>query len=118
VLAHIGGRAGIADTLSGVTPDRLAAFAPLVLAVADASVASATAIGERAVEHLAALAGRLDIGPDDVLYASGGLAATFAPRIAARIGHAVAAPQADALHGCFLLGTGRAPVENVVDEGP
>jgi glucosamine kinase len=118
LLARIGGRPGIADTLSGVTPDRLAAFAPLVLATAEAGVASATAICERAIEHLAALADRLDSGPGDVLYASGGLAATFAPRIAERIGHAVVTPQADALHGCFLLGTGRAPAENVVDEGP
>jgi glucosamine kinase len=117
VLARIGGRAGIAETLSGITPDRLAAFAPLVLAAADEGVASADAICDRAIAHLAALARRLDIGPGDVLYASGGLAATFAPRIAARIGHAVAACQADALRGCFLLGTGRAPAEQTVDEG-
>lgn len=118
VLARIGGRAGIADTLSGITPDRLAAFAPLVLAAADDGVASAGAICERATAHLAALAGRLDIGPADLLFASGGLAATFAPRIAERIGHAVAAPQADALRGCFLLGTGRALAEQIVDEEP
>jgi glucosamine kinase len=117
LLARIGGRAGIADALSGITPDRLAALAPLVSAAADAGVASADAIRARAADHLAALAGRLDIGPDDTLYASGGLAASFAPRIAARIGHAVAAPQADALHGCFLLGSGRAPAEHIVDEG-
>ncbi len=118
VLARIGGRAGIAETLTGITPDRLAAFAPLVLAAADQGVACANAICERAVAHLAALASRLDIGSDDLLYASGGLAATFAPRIAVRIGHAVAACQADALRGCFLLGTGRAPAEQPVDEGP
>jgi glucosamine kinase len=117
VLACIGGRTAIADTLSGITPDRLAALAPLVLAAADDGVASASAIFERAVAHLSALAGRLDIGPKDALYASGGLAATFAPRIATRIGHPVAACQADALRGCFLLGTGRAPAEQIVDQG-
>jgi glucosamine kinase len=115
---RIGGRADIADMLSGITPDRLAAFAPLVLGAADAGVASALAICDRAIAHLAALAGRLDIGPGDVLYASGGLAATFAPRIAAHISHVVAVPQADALHGCFLVATGRAPAEHVMDEGP
>jgi glucosamine kinase len=118
VLARIGGRAGIADTLSSITPDRLASFAPLVLAAADEGVVSANAICERATAHLAALAGRLDIGSGDLLFASGGLATTFAPRIAAHIGHAIATPQADALRGCFLLGTGRAPAEQIVDEGP
>jgi len=118
LLARIGGRAGIAETLSGITPDRLAGFAPVVVAAADEGVASAHAICERAIAHLAALAGRLDIGPRDVLYASGGLAAPFAPRIAARIGHTVAACEADALRGCFLLGTGRAPAEQTVDSGP
>jgi glucosamine kinase len=118
VLARIGGRTGIADTLSGITPDRLAALAPLVLAAADEGIASANAICERAIAHLAALADQLDIGPGDLLYASGGLAAAFAPRIAARIGHAVAACQADALCGCFLLGTGRAPAEQIMDQRP
>lgn len=118
VLARMGRRPGIADTLSGITPDRLASFAPLVLASAESGVRSANALCERAVAHLAALAGRLDIGAADALYLAGGLAASFSARIAARIGHAVASPQADALRGCYLLGTGRAPLEQIVDEGP
>jgi glucosamine kinase len=115
MLASIGGRARIAETLSGAGPDRLASFAPIVLAAAESGVARAIEIRARAIEHLAALARVLDIGAEDALYAAGGLAAGFAPSIAARIDHPVALPEQDAMHGCFLIATGRAPAEQVIE---
>jgi glucosamine kinase len=116
LLAGIGGRAHIVGTLSGISPDRLASFAPIVLAAAEAGVPSAVEIRARAIEHLAALARALDIGEEDALYAAGGLAATFAPSIAERIGHPVTLPDKDAMHGCLLIATGRAPMERVIGE--
>ena len=116
VLARAGGRARLTETLAGMTPDRLAALAPFVLAAAEAGVPRAIEIRRRAVEHLTDLARVLDIGDGDTLYAVGGLADVLAPCVGKRLGHAFALPEADAMHGCYLLAAGRAPAERVIGE--
>jgi glucosamine kinase len=98
-------------------PERLAALAPLVLDAAAEGDAAALAIRERAVTHLAALAGTLDPVPTVPLWLAGGLAAGLRPLLAARLGRLVAAPERDALAGCYLVATGRAPTERVAEEG-
>jgi glucosamine kinase len=115
-LAHFGGRAKLNEGIFGMGPDRLAALAPHVLAAADEGVPRAVQVRNRAIDHLAALARVLDIGAGDALYAAGGLAAIFAPGIGEKLGHAVEMPQADAMHGCYLVAAGRAPTEKVIDE--
>jgi hypothetical protein len=62
------------------------------------------------------LARVLDIGDGDTLYAVGGLADMFAPCVGKRLGHALALPEADAMHGCYPRAAGRAPVERVIGE--
>ncbi len=98
-------------------PERLAALAPLVLAAAAEGEHAALAIRDRAVAHLAALAGVLDPVPALPLWLAGGLAAALRPLLAARLGAPVAAPAGDALAGCFLVATGRAPPERVATGG-
>ena len=116
VLASAGGHVRLTEALPGITPDQLAAMASFVLAAADAGVPRALQIRRRAVEHLTDLARVLDIGDSDTLYAVGGLADVFAPWIARELGHALARPEADAMHGCYLLAVGRAPAERVIAE--
>ena len=116
VLASIGGRARLAETVNELSPDRVAALAPIVLAAADAGVSRAAAIRDRAIEHLAALALVLDIDEHDTLYVAGGLAANLEPRLAARLCRTVALPANDAMHGCYLLAAGQAPAERIIDE--
>jgi glucosamine kinase len=116
VLASVGGPARLSVMMSGVTPDRFAALAPVVLGAAAQGIHTAIAIRQQAIEHLTALAGVLDIGDDDTSYATGGLAAIFAPDVSNRLGHDIATPESDAMHGCYLIATGRAPAERLVDE--
>jgi glucosamine kinase len=116
VLASAGGSMRLTETLPEMTPDRLAALAPFVLAAADEGVPHAVEIRRRAIEHLTDLARVLDIGDGDTLYAVGGLADVFAPCVGERLGHAFAPPAADAMHGCYLVAAGRAPVERVTGE--
>jgi glucosamine kinase len=115
VLAALGGRPGLAEGMVGMGPDRLAALAPHVIAAAEAGVPRAIEIRDHAIQHLADLAGVLDIGPGDALYAFGGLAAIFAPVVAKKIAHPVALPAADAMVGSFLVATGKAPPERIRD---
>jgi len=86
VLASAGGSMQLTETLPEMTPDRLAALAPLVLAAADEGVPHAIEIRRRAIEHLTDLVRVLDIGDGDTLYAVGGLADVFAPCVAKRLG--------------------------------
>lgn len=116
VLATFGGLAKLHETMVGMGPDRLGTLAPLVLAAAGEGVVSAVRIRDKAIDHLAALARVLDIGPGDMLYAAGGLAAIFAAPLGDKLGHAVSIPAADAMQGGYLVAIGRAPVERVVDE--
>jgi len=116
VLASIGNRARLVETVNDLSPDRVAALAPILLAAAEAGVPRAAAIRDRAVEHLAALALVLDIDKGETLYAAGGLAASLAPRLAERLSRGVALPESDAMHGCYLLAAGQAPAEHIIDE--
>jgi len=116
ILAALGGRAGLAEGMVGMGPDRLAALAPHVIAAAAAGVGRAIHIRDRAVHHLANLAGVLDIGPADTLYAFGGLSAALAPELAKRIDHPVTLPEADAMTGSYLVAMGLAPAERIKDE--
>lgn len=99
--------------LPGLGPDRLGVLAPLVLDAAAAGVATACAIRDRGVAHLGALAGALDLGADDALYLSGGLAPALRPLLAHHLGRVVSAPGADARTGCYLVATGAAPAERI-----
>lgn len=98
-------------------PERLAALAPLVLEAATEGETAALAIRERAVTHLASLAGTLDVTPALPLWLAGGLAPALRALLAVRLGRAVAAPVGDALTGSWLVATGRAPPERVAEEG-
>ncbi len=86
VLANAGGRTRLTEVLSGITPEGLAARAPLVLAAADEGAPRAVEIRRRAIEHLTDLARVLDIGDGDALYAVGGLADVFAPCVGKWLG--------------------------------
>jgi glucosamine kinase len=99
--------------IPGMGPDRLAALAPLVLDAAAAGEPAGRAIRDRAVEHLAALAGTLDLGPGDALYLAGGLALPLRILLEQRLGRSLAVPQDDALTGCYLVAIGAAPAERV-----
>ena len=113
ILHAIGGRATVADGwVANLTPDRLGALAPVVLDRAAAADTAAITIRGRAVEHLAALAGVLDAG-DVPLFAVGGIAEALLPLLAGALGRPVHPPEADALTGCWLVATGRAPPERV-----
>ena len=103
--------AAVWEFLSRLAPDRLAALAPLVAAASEAGDLAATDILECAAEHGAALVGALDPAPGEPVYLAGGLASVLGDRIEALIGRRFAAPQGDALDGCFLIAVGQAPDE-------
>ena len=101
--------------LIGMGPARLAALAPLVLQAAERGEPVAVRIVARAVEHLAALAGTLDLGAGDPLFLAGGLGTEFRVPVATLLGRPVLAPAADAMEGCRLVASGAAPAENAID---
>lgn len=105
---------GLRPWLADMRPDRLGALAPLVFA-AEATDAAAAGLVERGLQHLAALSRQLDLSAELPFYLAGGLAAVIGPRLAARLQHPVLAPAGDALHGCWLVATGQAPVERRVE---
>jgi glucosamine kinase len=128
VVAHDGLAARVTTALRALSPlprgwiplmgpERLAALAPLVLDAAMDGEASALAIREGAVTHLAALAGTLDLAPALPLWLAGGLAPALRPLLAARLGRLVSAPANDALTGSWLVATGRAPPERGAGDG-
>jgi glucosamine kinase len=102
-----------AGAMRDLGPRRFASFAPLVLEQADAGDAMATRIRDRAVEHLAATIGVI-ASPDAPLYAAGGLVAPLRPWLSSRLAFPILDPQGDALTGCFLVATGRAPEERAL----
>ena len=111
VLKAIGGTQAIAaGWLRDLGPDRLGALAPIVFDHARAGDPAAVVIRDRAVEHLAALIRVLDA--DEVpLYAAGGLVEPLREHLKRRIGRDIRTPEADALAGCWLVASGRAPEE-------
>ena len=92
---------------------RFGSLAPVVLEQAEAGDAMAVRIRVRAVEHLVALIGVI-ADSDGPLYASGGLVAPLKERIASKISFPILEPLSDALTGCWLVASGRAPVERAL----
>jgi glucosamine kinase len=114
VMKAVGGVEGFATGwMRDLGPDRLGALAPVVFAEADAGDAMALRIRDRAVEHLAALA-RVVAGPDVAFYAAGGIVAPLRALLEKAIGFAVLAPISDAMAGCWLVASGRAPPERAL----
>lgn len=107
----------ISEFLMAIGPDRLAGLAPLVLEAAAAGDPLAVRWRERAIEHLAALVGVLDLGAHDPLYFVGGLSANYGQDLARRLGRTLQAPAADALAGCYLVAQGMAPEEFAAQPG-
>ncbi len=114
VFSAFGGAEAIrAGAMRDLGPRRFASFAPLVLEQADAGVAVAKRIRDRAADHLAATIGVV-ASTEAPLYAAGGLVAPLRPHLASRLAFPILDPQADALTGCFLVATGRAPAERAL----
>jgi glucosamine kinase len=114
ILSAIGGVEGLrAGWMRDLRPDRLAALAPLVLEQASAGDEMAHRIRARAVEHLAALIAVV-ASPDDPLYAAGGLVAPLCGFLRERSGIPIIEPDSDAITGCWLVATGKAPEEHAL----
>ncbi len=94
-------------------PDRLAALAPLVLEQAAVGVETARSIRDRAVEHLAALIAVI-AGPDAPVFAAGGLVPPLRALLSEKASLPILEPNGDALTGCWLVATGRAPEERAL----
>ncbi len=114
LLEAIRGGEDLDDVLSSPSPERFAGLTPFVLAAAEAGDAVALAIRDRAVDHLVALARSLELGTDDTLYFSGGLALPLWPFLVERLDRPIAEPIADAMTGSFLVAAGRAPPEILI----
>ena len=115
VLASIGGRPCLAEMVNELSPDRVAALAPIVPAAADAGLPRAAAIGDRAIEHLLALALVLDIDEHDTLYVDGGLEANLEARLAARLCRSVALAGQRCHPWLLSAAAGQAPAERIID---
>ena len=114
VLSAIGGVAALrGGWIRDLGPERLGALAPLVLEQANAGDDAAERIRDRAIEHLAALIGVI-AGPDAPLYAAGGLVAPLRARLAQKSGLPILEPKGDALTGCWLVATRKAPEERAL----
>src|SRR5271155_702481 len=114
VLGAIGGVDKLREGwMRGPGPERLAALAPLVLDQANAGDQTARRIRERAVEHLAALIGVI-ASSDTPLYAAGGLVAPLRALLSEKAGRPILEPNGDALTGCWLVATGKAPEERAL----
>jgi glucosamine kinase len=117
-LHAIGGIEGLrAGWMRDLGPDRLAALAPLVLEQAVAGDEAARRIRDRAVYHLAALIAVIS-GPDVPLFAAGGLVLPLRALLSKKAGLPILEPKADALTGCWLVATGRAPEERALRLSP
>jgi len=111
-LRAIGGIEALrAGWMRDLGPDRLASLAPLVLEQATAGDDTARRIRDRAVEHLAALIAVIAY-PEVPLFAAGGLVSPLHALLSKKTGLAILQPRADALTGCWLVATGRAPEEH------
>ncbi len=114
ILRAIGGVEKLrVEWMRDLGPARLAALAPLVLEQADAGDQTARRIRDRAVEHLAALISVI-ASPDTPLFAAGGLAPPLRLPLSKKTNRPVLEPNGDALTGCWLVATGRAPKERAL----
>jgi glucosamine kinase len=114
VLAAIGGVEKLrAGWMRDLGPDRFAAFAPIVLEHAEAGDAAALRIRTRAVELLAETIGVIaDRGQP--IFAAGGLVPPLRALLAERADRPILEPKSDALTGCWLVASGKAPEERVL----
>ena len=71
----------------------------------------------RAAEHLAALIAVI-VGPEVPLFAAGGLVSPLRALLSKKTGFPILEPKADALTGCWLVATGRAPEERALLSSP
>jgi len=114
VLSAIGGVEKLrAGWMRDLGPGRLAAFAPIVLERADAGDASAQRIRARAVELLAATIGVIaDEGQP--VFAAGGLVPPLRALLVKKASRPIIEPKGDAMTGCWLVASGRAPEERAL----
>ena len=80
--------------------------------MAEEATAACRSLAEQA-GHLDALIGVI-AGPDAPLYAAGGLVAPLRARLAQKAGLAILEPKGDAMTGCWLVATGKAPQERAL----
>jgi glucosamine kinase len=92
---------------------RFGSLAPVVLAQAEAGDPMAVRIRDRAVDHLVALIGVI-ADADTPLYAAGGLVAPLKALISREISIPILEPRSDAITGCWLVASGRAPHERAL----
>jgi glucosamine kinase len=113
----IGGIEAIrAGWMRDLGPYKLASFAPIVLQQAEAGDPVARRIRDRAVDHLAALI-QVIAGDETPVYAAGGLVVPLRMRISSKAGIPILEPKRDALIGCWLVASGRAPEERALLSG-
>jgi glucosamine kinase len=114
ILAAIGGVEKLrAGWMRGLGPERLAAFAPIVLEQANAADGMALRIRSRAVELLAQTIGVIaDEGQP--VFAAGGLVSPLRALLTEKAARPILEPQGDAMTGCWLVASGRAPEERVL----
>ncbi|HXT08330.1 MAG TPA: BadF/BadG/BcrA/BcrD ATPase family protein [Roseiarcus sp.] len=114
MMESVGGVPGLLEgALSNLNAQRLAAFAPLVLAQAAANCPVASGILSGAVDYLVRLVDVLEV-QDAPLYLTGGLAAAMKPMLGKRTGRRIEDASGDALYGCLLVAQGKAPGERTV----
>ncbi len=114
VLNEIGGVEKLREGwMKDLGPRRLASFAPLVIEQAKAGDDAARHIRERAVEHLAALIGVI-ASRETPMYAAGGLVSSLLELLEQKSGRRILEPKGDALTGCWLVGSGKAPEERAL----
>jgi glucosamine kinase len=113
VLAQFEPKGGIASALAGIRPHEIAAYARLVFDGAKQGDAIAEALIDRAVGHFSNLVSLLDIEPHLPVYMAGGMSFELAPRLARRLSCEIRSPEADALHGCYLIAGGAGQVRDI-----
>ncbi|MGQ7793393.1 BadF/BadG/BcrA/BcrD ATPase family protein [Faunimonas sp. B44] len=112
IASQLGGEdAAILAWLSQAGQGPLASLTPLVAEAASAGDEAAGAILDRAAGHGAALVRCLGLGEGTPVFAVGSVADLLRSRMEALLGRAFDPPAGDAMHGAFLVATGRAPPE-------
>lgn len=117
VLDALGGVEGLRKGfIRDLGPQRFAALAPLVLELASAGDVMAQRIRARAVDHLAALVAVIS-NAHSPLFAAGGLVPPLRAFISEKSGVTILKPESDALTGCWLVASGKAPDERALHFG-
>ncbi|GEO15376.1 hypothetical protein MAE02_30720 [Microvirga aerophila] len=113
VLEKLQSDGGVQHGLLGIRPHQVASFAPFVFTAAAEGEAAALSIIDRAISHLTGLVRLLDLEDDTPLYISGGLGRLLRSGLSMRMQRDLLVPDSDPIHGCYLVATGRAPIEDV-----